>query len=47
MSARSASTTPAEFSLGAAGWLRLFGEEFVAIDAAIVMAACRARRRAR
>jgi CheY-like chemotaxis protein/triacylglycerol esterase/lipase EstA (alpha/beta hydrolase family) len=30
MSARSASATPAEFRLGAAGWLRMFGEEFVA-----------------
>ena len=30
MSARSASATPAEFRLGAAGWLRLFGEEFAA-----------------
>ena len=30
MSARSASATPAEFALDAAGWLRLFGEEFAA-----------------
>jgi triacylglycerol esterase/lipase EstA (alpha/beta hydrolase family) len=30
LSARSASATPAEFALGAAGWLRLFGEEFAA-----------------
>jgi triacylglycerol esterase/lipase EstA (alpha/beta hydrolase family) len=30
MSARSASATPAEFALGAAGWTRLFGEEFAA-----------------
>jgi triacylglycerol esterase/lipase EstA (alpha/beta hydrolase family) len=30
MSARSASATPAEFRLGAAGWLRLLGEEFAA-----------------
>lgn len=30
ISARSASATPAEFGLGGAGWLRLFGEEFAA-----------------
>lgn len=30
MSARTASATPAEFRLGAAGWMRLFGEEFAA-----------------